>query len=318
MTQQHADDQVIQYPKMRRLEALAYRSVLHKPMMHGLLEVDVTAAHTFLREYKARIGESLSFTAFLTACLGKAVDEYKAVQAYRQGSKHLILFDDVDVYLPVEREVAGHAQIIPTIIRAANHKTVLEIHQEIRAAQGQDVVHAWKGIKVLHWPWLLLLPVFQVMIWMGKRSPRVWKQYRGTVGLTAVGMFGKGAGWGIPLPSHSLWITVGGIAEKPGVSDGHIAIREYLSLTLSFDHEIIDGAPATRFTRRLKDLIESSYGLDDGILPPEQAVAKDAAMKSRRAAASPGSAETSEAISSIGPPGLVSAHRRDEEAGEGP
>lgn len=89
------------------------------------------------------------------------------------------------------------------------------------------------------------------------------KQYRGTVGLTSVGMFGKGAGWGIPLSSHSLWITVGGIGEKPGAVDGYIAIREYLSLTVSFDHDTLDGAPAARFIQRLKDLIESGYGLLD-------------------------------------------------------
>jgi len=66
-------------------------------------------------------------------------------------------------------------------------------------------------------------------------------------------------------------MTVGGIGEKPGVVDGQIAIRDYLSLTISFDHELIDGAPAARFTQRLKDLIESGYGLDDSTVEPEQA-----------------------------------------------
>ncbi len=87
------------------------------------------------------------------------------------------------------------------------------------------------------------------------------KKYGGTVGITAVGMFGKGAGWGIPLNDHTLDITLGGISEKPGVVDGRIEIREYLSMTISVDHNIIDGAPAARFTMRLKELIESGYGL---------------------------------------------------------
>jgi pyruvate/2-oxoglutarate dehydrogenase complex dihydrolipoamide acyltransferase (E2) component len=261
MKQQHAGYQVVPYPKMRRLEAIAYRSVQHKPMIHGLLEVDVTRARAFLRDHKAKTGESLSFTAFLIACLAKAVEEHKAVQAYRQGSKRLILFEDVDVYTPIERNVAGQKQIMPSIIRAANRKTLREIHQEIRAAQVQDVAKAWEVIKAIHWPWLLLLPAFRLMTWMAERSPQVWKKYRGTVGITTVGMFGKGAGWGIPLASHALWITVGGIGEKPGIVDGHIAIRDYLSLTISFDHETIDGAPAARFAERLKDLIESGYGL---------------------------------------------------------
>jgi pyruvate/2-oxoglutarate dehydrogenase complex dihydrolipoamide acyltransferase (E2) component len=270
MKQQHADYQVIPYPKMRRLEAIAYRSVQHTPMIHGLLEVDVTRARAFLREYKAITGESLSFTAFLIACLAKAVEEHKAVQAIRLGSKRLILFEDVDVYTPIERDMAGQKQIMPYIIRAANRKTLREIHQEIRVAQVQDVAKAWDGFKAIHWPWLLLLPAFRLSVWMAERSPQVWKKYRGTVGITTVGMFGKGAGWGIPLPSHSLWMTVGGIGEKPGVVDGHIAIREYLSLTISFDHETIDGAPAARFTQRLKELIESGYGLFDSTVESEQ------------------------------------------------
>jgi len=67
----------------------------------------------------------------------------------------------------------------------------------------------------------------------------------------------------LPITTQTLLLTLGGIAQKPGVVDGRIAIREYLDLTISFDHDIIDGAPAARFTRRLKELVEGSYGLDD-------------------------------------------------------
>ena len=279
MKQQHADYQVVPYPKMRRLEAIAYRSVQHKPMIHGLLEVDVTRARAFLRKHKAITGESLSFTAFLIACLAKAVDEHKAVQAIRFGSKRLIVFEEVDVYLPIEHDVAGQKHIMPAIIRAANRKTIREIHHEIRAAQVQDVAKAWEGFKAIHWPWLLVLPAFRLMVWMAERSPQLWKKYWGTVGITTVGMFGNGAGWGIPLASHSLWVTVGGIGEKPRVVDGHIAMRDYLSLTISFDHETIDGAPAARFTQRLKELIEGGYGLDDSTVKSEQAGAEGASKQ---------------------------------------
>jgi pyruvate/2-oxoglutarate dehydrogenase complex dihydrolipoamide acyltransferase (E2) component len=93
-------------------------------------------------------------------------------------------------------------------------------------------------------------------------------------------MFGNGAGWGIPpAPPTPLMMTVGGIGQKPGVVDGHIAIRDYLSLTISFDHELIDGAPAARFTQRLKDLIESGYGLGDSMVEPEQARVESASKQ---------------------------------------
>ncbi len=275
MKKKYDDYQVVPYPKIRRWMAAMFRSVQHKPMIHGLLEVDVTRARAHLREHQAKTGESLSFTAFLTTCLAQAVAEHKAVQAYRKGSKRLILFDEVDVYLPIEHDMAGQKQVLPSIIRAANRKTLREIHHEIRAAQVQDVTKDLMRFQSL--PTFLFKPYLWIFTWIGRTHPRLWKKNVGTVGITAVGMFGNGAGWGIPpAPPTPLMMTVGGISEKPGVVDGHIAIRDYLSLTISFDHEIIDGAPAARFTERLKELIESGYGLDDSTVESEQAGAEDA------------------------------------------
>jgi pyruvate/2-oxoglutarate dehydrogenase complex dihydrolipoamide acyltransferase (E2) component len=263
MKQQHSDDQVVPYPKIRRFLEAAIRSTHHKPMIHGWGEVDVTRARAYLKDHKAKTGETLSFTAFLIACLAKAVDENKSVQAFRLGSKRLIVFADVDVFTYIERDVAGQKQIMPYMIRAANRKTFLEIHHEIRAAQVQDlakvVVGGAKALQYL--PAFLFRPFFWVLPRIGRRYPQVWKKNWGTVCITSVGMFGKGAGWGMPPTEPTLTITVGGIGEKPGVVDGQIAIREYLSLTVSFDHTLIDGAPAARFTERLKELIESGYGL---------------------------------------------------------
>jgi pyruvate/2-oxoglutarate dehydrogenase complex dihydrolipoamide acyltransferase (E2) component len=65
---------------------------------------------------------------------------------------------------------------------------------------------------------------------------------------------------------------VGGIARKPGVSGESIAIREYLSLSLVFDHDVVDGAPVARFISRLRELVEGGFGL-----PEEVAVAVEPA-----------------------------------------
>jgi pyruvate/2-oxoglutarate dehydrogenase complex dihydrolipoamide acyltransferase (E2) component len=273
MKQQHVDYQVIPYSKIRRFMAAEFRLSHHMPMIHGLIEVDVSRARTHLRDQKAKTGESLSFTAFLIVCLAKAVEEYKAVQAMRLGSKHLILFDEVDVLTYIERGAAP----MPYIIRAANHKTVRAIHHEIRAAQVQDVAKAAVGFKLVQDQPAFL---FKILLRMLGRDPQLMKKYVGTVALSAVGMFGNGAGWGIPPATPpSLWITVGGIGEKPVVVDGQIAIRDSLSLTISFNHDVIDGAPAARFIQRLKDLIESDYGLDDATVESEHAEAEATAQK---------------------------------------
>jgi pyruvate/2-oxoglutarate dehydrogenase complex dihydrolipoamide acyltransferase (E2) component len=278
MKQQHVDYKVVPNPKMRRWFAAAFRPAQHTPIMHGLLEVDVSRAREFLREQKAKTGESLSFTAFIIACLGKAVEEHKAVQARRLGSKRLILFEEVDVFTMIERDVAGQIPLMASRIRAANRKTVREIHQEIRAAQVQDVAPVEKWLQFQ--PTLLFRPFFWAFSLIGRRYPQVWKKYVGTVGITSVGMFGKGAAWGIPpaIPIP-LMVTVGGIGEKLVLVDGQIVMRDYLGLTVSFDHDIIDGAPAARFTERLKELIESGYGLPDSTVESEQAGAEAAAQK---------------------------------------
>ena len=268
MRKNHNDYKVVPYPKIRRLLSLMMSSVQRKRMIHGLIEVDVTRARRYLREHKTKTGETLSFTAFITSCLAQAVDENKSLHACRKGKKRLVLFDEVDVATQVEREVGGQKQNITCIVRAANKKTFREIHHEFRTAQVEDVEKAWTASRAFHWILFLPILLFRISWWIfwqvRDTNPSVQKKYGGTVGISSVGMmFGKGAGWGIPIAYHTLDITLGGIAEKPGVVDGRIEPREYLCMTLSMNHDIIDGAPAARFTMRLKELIESGFGLTD-------------------------------------------------------
>jgi hypothetical protein len=149
---------------------------------------------------------------------------------------------------------------VPTIIRAANQKTVFEIHQEIRAAQTTPANQA-DTFQLMQW--YLRLPGFirRFFFHVLTRSPYLMKRYGGTVMVTAVGMFAEGGGWGIPLPGHPLCITLGGMVNKPAIISGRLETREYLCITISVDHDLVDGAPAARFSKCFKQLIESGYGL---------------------------------------------------------
>src|SRR6266516_7772572 len=102
MKKKHNDYKVVPYSKLRRVLAITLHSAHRKSMIRGLIEVDVTKAREVLREHKANTGKSLSFTAFIITCLAQAVDENKTLQAYRKGSKHLVVFDDVDVATQIE------------------------------------------------------------------------------------------------------------------------------------------------------------------------------------------------------------------------
>jgi pyruvate/2-oxoglutarate dehydrogenase complex dihydrolipoamide acyltransferase (E2) component len=279
MKKSHDGYKIVAFPRMRRLMITIGRVTSHKHTIRGLVEIDVTRARQLIREHKARTGEKLSFTAFLAVCVGHAVDMNKEVHAYRNWRSQLVLFDDVDIHIQVERDIKGKKFPVPHIVRGANYKTVRDIQEEIRTVQAQPT----SGREVKALPWVTLLPSFarQILLWLMFKNPRLVKAYLGTVGLTAIGMFGDRGGWGIGLPSlHTLAIVVGGIAKRPALVDGNVEAHEYLSVTLDFDHDLIDGAPAARFTQQLSDLIESGYGLDDSLCEPEQARAPGISKKS--------------------------------------
>ena len=258
--------QVIDLPPGRRVWVNTLDLSWPAHTMYGLLEVDVTVARQFIAEHKARTGEALSFAGFLAFCLARAVDEDKTIQAYRKGGKQLILFDDVNVGLMVEQKVGEKRALMGHVIRAANRKSYREIHEEIRSAQSAPVppgrgMPAWFRSALLL-PWPLSRLVIALLRINSRRDPTIAVSMGGTVALTSVGMFGGGhSGWGLSPTLHPLGLVVGGIAWKPAVVEGRIEPREILSLTVTFDHDIIDGAPATRFVRRLVELIESGHGL---------------------------------------------------------
>jgi pyruvate/2-oxoglutarate dehydrogenase complex dihydrolipoamide acyltransferase (E2) component len=265
MEQKMGTYQVIDLPPARRDTPSFLDMYWWNHYIYGLLEVDVTVVRQLIAEHKARTGEALSFTGYLAFCLARAVDEHKEVQAYLKGRRQLIVFDDVDVGLPIEREIEGKRVPAGHIIRAANRKSFLEIHEEIRAAQSGPVppskgLPPWfRAFLMLPWPFPGLFSALMNAI--RRRDPSISVRLGGTVAVTAVGMFGKHCGWGlVPFP-QSLGLIVGGIARKPGLVGDRVEPREMLSLTVCFDHDVVDGAPAARFVRRLVERVEAGEGL---------------------------------------------------------
>jgi hypothetical protein len=266
MKQKSESYQVVDLPAGRREMPNLLNLYWEKHSIYGLLEVDVTLVRQFIADHKTQTGEALSFTGYLAYCLARAVDEDKSVQAYLKGRTQLVISDDVDVAMPVERQIGGTRAPMVHIIRRANHKTFLEIHQEIRAVQAQPVPHN-KGFApgilfFMRLPWPVPQLFGTIIRAATRRDPAgTTVALAGTVGVTAVGMFGLRSGWGLVPMVQSLGLIVGGIARKPAVVGDRIEPREMLSLTVAFDHDVVDGAPAARFVKRLVELIESGYGL---------------------------------------------------------
>ena len=231
--------------------------------MLGLFEADVTEARKKLRSYKEQTGESISFTGWIASCVGKSVEEHKQVHALKIG-KHFVIFDDVNINILIETTIEGRPYPVNYILKSANNKTVMEINQEIRDVQKKREADFTKAKENRRLKLLLSAPKFlrDLLFWRKVRKDPIFiAENMGTVAVTSIGQFASSGGWAIPLGLHALNIAVGGISEKPGYVGDKIERREYLSLTVTLDHDVVDGAPATRFVARLVQLLEEGHGL---------------------------------------------------------
>lgn len=259
-------NRVVELPPARRQTHNYLDLYWWKHSIYALLEVDVTDVRRFIEEHEAQTGEALSFTGYVAFCLSRAVDEDKLVQAYLKGRKHMVIFDDVDVFLPVEREVGKTPVALPHLIRRANHMSFLEIHREIREFQTGPVPQGSgtpAGLPAHDVGALAAAPAI--------RAPHPRSQSPGSHACCDGGRNGRcdrvrhGRSRRRPgrcTGGQSLLLIVGGIARKPAVIDERVEPRDLLDLTVAFDHDVVDGAPAARFVKRLVDLIESGYGLE--------------------------------------------------------
>jgi pyruvate/2-oxoglutarate dehydrogenase complex dihydrolipoamide acyltransferase (E2) component len=231
--------------------------------IHTITEVDIARPRQLMHEIRERTSRSPSLTAYITTCLARAVSEFPNFNAFRKG-RNLVILDDVTISVLVEREING--EIIPENlgIKAAQTKTYWQIHEEIRGAQN----HAGGGLGGLEGiTWLRFIPgiLFRTFVKIAAKNIGMMKRY-GAIGVTAVGMFGlkNQALWAIPIVGGAtVGVAVGGIVERPSIVDRHLESRDYLCLTITFNHDIVDGAPAARFVKRFSELLMSGELLEN-------------------------------------------------------
>lgn len=83
----------------------------------------------------------------------------------------------------------------------------------------------------------------------------------GTFTITNLGVFDIDGFTPIINQPQAAILGVGRIASKPVVVDNEVVVRQMMTLSLSFDHRIVDGGPAARFLQRVKQLIERPFAL---------------------------------------------------------
>lgn len=260
MTEQpdKAAHRVVPFPHAQHQAVDWHAMMSRQHTIHGLLEFDVTEARRAVHAWRRASRQPLSFTALIVASFAHAIGEDPSLHSYRKGKRQVVLFDDVDVAVLVEQLIDGERIPVPHIVRAANRKTPAEVDREIRAAQGDS--DPYGRARRFESIWLRLpAAVRRFGLTRLLADPRRRKRLTGTAAVSSVGMFGQGTGWGIPIISHTICLTVGGVGRKPGLGrDGRIEARDVVCLTISVDHDVVNGAPVARFISRFQGSIESA------------------------------------------------------------
>ncbi|MBW1640675.1 2-oxo acid dehydrogenase subunit E2 [Microbacterium resistens] len=79
----------------------------------------------------------------------------------------------------------------------------------------------------------------------------------GTFSLTNIGVFGVDAGTPILPPGQTGILACGAVRRLPWEHRGEVALRQVMTLSLSFDHRVVDGAEGAQFLKTVADLLEN-------------------------------------------------------------
>jgi len=176
-------------------------------------------------------GIRISYNAILVKIIARALEEHPKMNS-SVVKDEIWLWESVNVGVAVDAE---QGLIVP-VVRDANKKDLIAIQKDI-----DDKVERAKSKK--------LVPD---------------DLQGGTFTLTGLGFLDIEAFTPILNPPEVGILGVGKIIEKPVVENGQITVGQRMSLSLTFDHRIIDGADGARFLKTLKSYIETPYLLQAG------------------------------------------------------
>jgi pyruvate dehydrogenase E2 component (dihydrolipoamide acetyltransferase) len=182
-----------------------------------MMEVDVSKA----KGLHEKLG--VSYTAIIVETVAKALLEHAMINSTLEGDT-IKVFENVNVGVAV---ATGYGLIVP-VIHDADKKSLKEIEELInelteKARQGKLAKEELSG---------------------------------GTFTITNLGMYGVDFFTPIINPPEAAILAIGKITEKPIAANGRIEVKPMIMLSLSYDHRIVDGAPAAEFLRKIKEKIE--------------------------------------------------------------
>jgi pyruvate dehydrogenase E2 component (dihydrolipoamide acetyltransferase) len=188
-----------------------------------IMEVDVSKAEELHKKLQ------VSYTAILVGAVAKALLEHPMLNSTLEGNQ-VKVFEGVNLGVAVATE---YGLVVP-VISNADKKSLKEIDLAIKELTEKA------------------------------RDGKLARQELtgGTFTITNLGMYGVEFFTPIINPPEAAILGVGRITEKPVAINGTVKIKPMMMLSLSYDHRIVDGAPAAEFLQKVKEKIEKALDFE--------------------------------------------------------
>jgi pyruvate dehydrogenase E2 component (dihydrolipoamide acetyltransferase) len=197
-------------------------------------EVDFSEATRFRKQLQPefeRLGVArLPWDAIMARAAGLALQEHPALAAQWADGTRLTAAEAIHVGVAVTIEPEG---LVVPVLRNVDTRSLREL-----AADLLQLVDKARS---------------------GRLSPA--EMHGGVFTITNLGAYRVDGFTPILNPPETAILGVGRIADRALVVDGKIEVRPSCTLSLSFDHRVVDGAPAAAFLSRLAELLERPYTL---------------------------------------------------------
>jgi pyruvate dehydrogenase E2 component (dihydrolipoamide acetyltransferase) len=206
------------------------QSALTAPHVTLMTEAEATnlvSARAQINE-EVPAADKISYNSLLTALVARALREHPNVNA-RWETEGIRLLAEINIALAVDTERG----LMTPVLRAVDKLNLPAIQRgyaelAARALAGKSLPDDFVG---------------------------------GTFTITNLGGLEVDGFTPIINPPQAAILGVGRIVEKPVARDGAVVIRPMITLSLSFDHRVVDGAPAAKFLQRVKQLVERPMAL---------------------------------------------------------
>ena len=230
-----AGDEIIEMDRMRKM--IAENMVMSKhvaPHVTSYVEADVTNLVMWRdkakKEFEKRDGEKLTFTPLFIEAVAKAIKDFPLINvSVDQTQTKIIKHKNINIGMAA---ALPSGNLIVPVIKNADEKNLLGITKAVN-----DLANRARANK--------LVPD---------------EIQGGTFTLTNVGSFGNLMGTPIILQPQVAILAVGSIKKKPAVIEtpqgDMIGVRQFMFLSLSYDHRVVDGSLGGSFLRRVADYLE--------------------------------------------------------------